>query len=68
MYFFEVLGSLWPDASGLQPWSLFHYLDPKSVLAGFANGGDFALLASVTVLAGVAALVVFPRRDLAAAA
>jgi ABC-2 type transport system permease protein len=68
MYFFEVLGSLWPDASGLQPLSLFHYVDPKSVLAGFANRGDFALLASVAVLAGVAALVVFPRRDLAAAA
>ena len=31
-YFLEVLGSLWPDAKGLQPYSLFHYLDPKAVL------------------------------------
>ena len=33
-YFLEVLGSLWPDAKGLQPYSLFHYLDPKAILAG----------------------------------
>ena len=33
-YFLEVLGSLWPDASWLQPYSLFHYVDPKATLAG----------------------------------
>ena len=65
-YFFEVIGSLWPDAEWLQPLSLFHYVDPKSVLAGFPNRGDFALLAAVTAAAVGAALVVFPRRDLAA--
>src|SRR2546429_141490 len=26
MYFLDILGSLWPDAKGLQPYSLFHYL------------------------------------------
>ncbi|HEX5147428.1 MAG TPA: ABC transporter permease subunit [Candidatus Limnocylindrales bacterium] len=65
-YFFEILGSLWPDARGLQPFSLFHYVDPKSVLAGFPRSGDFAVLAGVTLAAVVGALVVFPRRDLAA--
>jgi ABC-2 type transport system permease protein len=65
-YFFEILGSLWPDAKGLQPFSLFHYVDPKSVLAGFANRGDFVLLTVVTAAAAAAALVIFPRRDLAA--
>lgn len=65
-YFLDVLGSLWPDAKGLQPFSLFHYVDPKSVLAGFADRGDFALLAAVIVVAVGAALVIFPRRDLAA--
>jgi ABC-2 type transport system permease protein len=65
-YFFDVLGSLWPDAKGLQPFSLFHYVDPKSVLAGFPDRGDFVLLAAVMVAAAVAALAIFPRRDLAA--
>ncbi|MEX1170826.1 MAG: ABC transporter permease subunit [Chloroflexota bacterium] len=65
-YFLEVLGSLWPDAKGLQPFSLFHYVDPKSVLTGFPDRGDFLLLAAVTTAAAVAALTIFPRRDLAA--
>jgi ABC-2 type transport system permease protein len=65
-YFLDVLGSLWPDAKGLQPYSLFHYLDPKTVLAGFADRGDFLLLAAVTIGATIAALTIFPRRDLAA--
>ena len=65
-YFLDVLGSLWPDATGLQPYSLFHYLDPKAILTGFPDAGDLVVLATVTVLAVLAALVVFPRRDLAA--
>lgn len=65
-YFLDVLGSLWPDAAGLQPFSPFHYVDPKSVLAGFADRGDFAFLAVVTAVAVAVALAVFPRRDLAA--
>lgn len=65
-YFLDVLGSLWPDAKGLQPLSLFHYVDPKTVLSGFADRGDFLLLGSVTIAAAVAAMAVFPRRDLAA--
>lgn len=65
-YFLDVLGSLWPDAKGLQPLSLFHYVDPKSVLAGFPNRGDYAFLAAVIAVAVGAALVIFPRRDLAA--
>lgn len=66
MYFFDVLGSLWPDAEFLQPYSLFHYFQPKAVLSGSAEAFDFGLLASVIVLAVAYALVVFPRRDLAA--
>lgn len=65
-YFLDILGSLWPDAKGLQPFSLFHYVDPKSVLAGFPDRGDFALLALVTAAAAAGALAIFPRRDLAA--
>lgn len=65
-YFLEILGSLWPDAKGLQPYSLFSYVDPKATLAGLPEWPDFALLAVVTVAAVAAALVIFPRRDLAA--
>jgi ABC-2 type transport system permease protein len=65
-YFLDVLGSLWPDARGLQTYSVFSYLDPKAILAGFPDAGDLVVLGSVTVVAVVAALLVFPRRDLAA--
>ena len=61
-----MLGSLWPDAKGLQPYSLFHYLDPKAILAGDASATDFGILAAVIAIAVAAALVIFPRRDLAA--
>jgi ABC-2 type transport system permease protein len=65
-YFLDVLGSLWPDAAGLRPYSLFYYLDPKAILAGFADPGDLVVLGVVTLVAVGAALTIFPRRDLAA--
>jgi ABC-2 type transport system permease protein len=65
-YFFEILGSLWPDAAGLQPYSLFHYLAASDILNGTVDGAGIALLAVVAAIAIVVALVVFPRRDLAA--
>jgi beta-exotoxin I transport system permease protein len=65
-YFLQILGSLWPDAKGLQPYSLFHYLDPRTVLTAGPDTFSFGLLAVVAVVAIVAALVIFPRRDLAA--
>jgi ABC-2 type transport system permease protein len=67
-YFLDVLGTLWPEAKWLQPYSLFDYLDAKSVLAGAANGTDFVVLGATTLVAIGLALVVFPRRDLAAPA
>lgn len=65
-YFFEVLGSLWPDAAGLQPYSLFHYLAARDVLNGTPNPGGLGILAGVLVGAVAWAVIVFPRRDLAA--
>ncbi|MBA2382249.1 MAG: ABC transporter permease subunit, partial [Chloroflexi bacterium] len=65
-YFLEILGSLWPDAKGLQPYSLFHYLTPRDVLNGVASASGFALLAVVAAMAIGWALFEFPRRDLAA--
>jgi len=65
-YFLEALGSLWPDAAFLQDYSLFHYLDARGVLSGLADARYFAILAAVIVAAVAYALVMFPRRDLAA--
>jgi beta-exotoxin I transport system permease protein len=65
-YFLEILGSLWPDAKGLQPFSLFHYLAAREILAGTVDLFGLGLLTVVAAAAIVVALVVFPRRDLAA--
>ncbi|HEY8438850.1 MAG TPA: ABC transporter permease subunit [Candidatus Limnocylindrales bacterium] len=65
-YFLEILGSLWPDAAWLQPYSLFHYLAARDVLNGVVSAGGLALLGAVAVIAIAWALIVFPRRDLAA--
>ena len=65
-YFLEILGSLLSDAKGLQPFSLFHYLTAKDILAGTTNIGGLVLLAVVALVAIAWAEVVFPRRDLAA--
>ena len=67
-YFLDVLGSLWPDAKGLQPYSVFHYLHAKNDLAGLADRNDFIVLGGVVLVAVALALWRFPRRDLAAPA
>jgi ABC-2 type transport system permease protein len=65
-YFMQVLGSLWPDAEVLQPYSLFHYLRARDLLANAFHPGDLVVLGLV-VVAGIAwSLWEFPRRDLAA--
>jgi hypothetical protein len=61
-----VLGTFWPDAKWLQPYSLFHYYAPKEVLEGVSASGDLLVGAVVGAVAIAWALVVFPRRDLAA--
>jgi beta-exotoxin I transport system permease protein len=66
MYFLEVVGSMWPAAESLRPYSLFHYLQPKAILSGAGSPLDAAVLVAIIVLATTLALVVFPRRDLAA--
>ena len=65
-YFLDILGSLWPDAKGLQPYSLFHYLASRDILTGTVNLAGLGLLAVVGAVAIGVALVEFPRRDLAA--
>jgi hypothetical protein len=65
-YFLDILGSLWPDAKGLQPYSLFHYLTARDILNGTVDLVGFGLLAAVGAIAIAIALFVFPRRDIAA--
>ncbi len=65
-YFLYVLGSLWPDAKGLQPYSLFTYLTARDILRGTVDVFGFGLLAVVCAVAIGWAVIVFPRRDLAA--
>jgi ABC-type transport system involved in multi-copper enzyme maturation permease subunit len=65
-YFLEIIGSLWVDAKGLQPWSLFHYLDAKGALAGVLTTEDWLVPLGVILVAVATSLIVFPRRDLAA--
>lgn len=67
-YFLQIIGSLWPDAAWLQPYSLFHYLQPDLVLREGLQVFDTVLLLVAGGAAVVYALVVFPRRDLAAPA
>ena len=66
MYVLEVLGSLWPAAEKVQPYSLFHYLKPRAILTGSPAPIDLVVLSSAILIAMAWALVVFPRRDLAA--
>jgi ABC-2 type transport system permease protein len=65
-YFLEILGTLWPDAAFLQPYSLFHYLQTRDILNGEVDPFGFALLGAIIVVSIVYSLIVFPRRDIAA--
>lgn len=65
-YLLEILGTMWPDASWLQPYTPFHYLDPLRILDGRGSPGDLLVLAAIAVVATGYGLWRFPRRDLAA--
>lgn len=65
-YVMEILGTLWPDAAFLQPFSPFHYLQPRVVLGGRGEPSDLLVLAAIAMVATAYGLWRFPRRDLAA--
>jgi len=65
-YLADAIGSLWPDASWLRDWSMFHLVKAQKVLDGGVAFSDVAVLAAIGAAAVVYALVVFPKRDLAA--
>lgn len=65
-YFLEILGSLWRDVDWSQEYSLFHHFNPGQILTGETDPIDFLILAVAIVIPVAYALIVFPRRDLAA--
>ncbi len=67
-YFLEILGSLWQDVEWTQEYSLFHHFQPTEILAGELDPIDLVILGAAFLIPIVYALVVFPRRDLAAPA
>jgi ABC-type transport system involved in multi-copper enzyme maturation permease subunit len=67
-YFLEILGSLWADAAWTQDYSLFHHFDPGAILTGEAAVVDLLIVFGAALVPLVYAIVVFPRRDLAAPA
>jgi len=67
-YFLEILGSLWTDAAWTQDYSLFHHFNPGAILSGEAVLTDLVIVFGAAVVPVIYALIVFPRRDLAAPA
>jgi ABC-2 type transport system permease protein len=67
-YFLEILGSLWTDVAWSQEYSFFHHFQPSEILTGDPDPIDFLILGAAIVIPVIYALVVFPRRDLAAPA
>ena len=65
-YFLEILGSLWTDVAWSQEYSLFHHFQPTELLEGSPDPIDFVILGAALLIPVIYALVVFPRRDLAA--
>ena len=65
-YFLEILGSLWTDVAWTQEYSLFHHFNASEILVGELDPLDLVVTGVAFVVPIVWALVVFPRRDLAA--
>jgi ABC-2 type transport system permease protein len=67
-YFLEILGSLWTDAAWSQEYSLFHHFDPGEILTGALDPLDLVIVFAAALVPIIYAIVIFPRRDIAAPA
>ena len=67
-YFFEILGSLWREAEWTQEYSLFHHFQQTEILECSVDPADLVICGIAFILPIIYALIVFPRRDLAAPA
>ncbi|HEX5040797.1 MAG TPA: ABC transporter permease subunit [Candidatus Limnocylindria bacterium] len=67
-YFLEILGSLWTDVAWSQEYSLLHHFNPGEILSGDLDPLDLVIVYVAALVPIVYAILVFPRRDLAAPA
>lgn len=67
-YFLEILGTFLPDLDWTQEYSLFHHFNAGEILTGNLDPVDIVIFVVALILPVIWALVVFPRRDLAAPA
>ena len=67
-YFLEILGSLWTDAAWTQEYSLLHHFNPGDILSGTLDPIDLVIVFAAALVPVIYALLVFPKRDLAAPA
>jgi len=67
-YFLEILGSLWTDVAWSQEYSLLHHFNPGEILQGDLDPMDLVIVYVAALVPIVYAILVFPRRDLAAPA
>jgi ABC-2 type transport system permease protein len=65
-YFLEILGSLWADAAWTQAYSLLHHFNPGAILTGDLDPIDLLIVYAAALIPVIYALLVFPKRDLAA--
>jgi ABC-2 type transport system permease protein len=65
-YFLEILGSLWTDVAWTQEYSLLHHFNPGEILTGQLDPIDLVIVFAAAAIPFVYALLVFPKRDLAA--
>jgi ABC-2 type transport system permease protein len=67
-YFLEILGSLWTDVAWTQEYSLLHHFNPGEILTGTLDPMDLVIVFAAAIVPVIYALLVFPKRDLAAPA
>jgi ABC-2 type transport system permease protein len=67
-YFLEILGSLWTDVAWTQEYSLLHHFNPGEILTGTLDPIDLVIVFGAAIVPVIYALLVFPKRDLAAPA
>lgn len=65
-YLALAIGSIWPDASWLQDWSMFNLLKAQDILRSGPAPADVAILLAFTAVFVAVAWWRFPRRDLPA--
>ncbi|CAN5721142.1 hypothetical protein BH23CHL8_BH23CHL8_26120 [soil metagenome] len=65
-YLANAIGSIWPDVAWLEEYSMFNLVKAADVLTGGIAPSDVAILLAISASPVVFALVVFPRRDIAA--